>query len=51
MICNYIIFKSYCNLLAVIANQSTDTKRHECYQKLWSMVMHPNGNTVKCALK
>ncbi|XP_025412636.1 uncharacterized protein LOC112685081 isoform X2 [Sipha flava] len=46
------VISSYCNLLAVCANQSTDSrKRIEFFQNLWSMVVHPNDNTVKCALK
>lgn len=45
-------FYSYCNLLAVSANQMVENeKRHVFLKKLWSMVLHPNVNTVKCALK
>lgn len=43
---------SYCNLLSVCANQSTDSKKRiQFYKNLWCMVVHPNDNTVKCALK
>ncbi|KAL5242600.1 hypothetical protein ACI65C_010010 [Semiaphis heraclei] len=45
------VISSYCNLLMVLCNQTTDSdKRSEFFQKLWSMVLHSNDNTVKCAL-
>jgi len=36
----------------VSCNQTTESgKRSEFFQKLWSMVLHSNDNTVRCALK
>lgn len=36
----------------VLSNQTTENERRiDCFQKLWSMVLHSNDNTVKCALK
>lgn len=36
----------------VLCNQTTEyEKRSEFFKKLWSMVLHSNGSTVKCALK
>ncbi|KAF0756958.1 DUF3730 domain-containing protein [Aphis craccivora] len=46
------IISSYCDLLMVLSNQTTENERRiDCFQKLWSMVLHSNDNTVKCALK
>lgn len=43
---------SYCNLLAVCANQATEeAKCHNFLSQLWTLVLHPNDHTVKCALK
>ncbi|XP_060848840.1 uncharacterized protein LOC132928291 isoform X1 [Rhopalosiphum padi] len=46
------VISSYCNLLMISSNQITEhDKRNGFFQKLWSMVLHSNDNTVKCALK
>lgn len=46
------MFNSYCNLLSIYANQTTEIeKRNQILQKLWCMVLHSSDNTVKCALK
>ncbi|VVC38584.1 Armadillo-like helical,Domain of unknown function DUF3730 [Cinara cedri] len=46
------VISSYCNLLTVSANQMVENeKRHAFLKKLWYMVLDPNDNTVKCALK
>ncbi|XP_050423893.1 uncharacterized protein LOC126835384 isoform X2 [Adelges cooleyi] len=46
------VISSYCDLLAESAIQTTDNKvRTENIQKLWSLVLHSNINTIKCALK
>lgn len=48
----FFILYSYCNLLMVLCNQTTENeKRREFFQNLWSLVLHSNDNTVKCALK
>lgn len=36
----------------VLCNQTTENeKRSEFFKKLWSMVLHTNDSTVKCALE
>lgn len=46
------VISSFCNLLMVSCNQTTENeKRNEFYQNLWSLVLNSNDNTVKCALK